>query len=212
MIESAVHWVVETVSTLGYPGIALLMAIESSAIPFPSEVVVPPAGYLAAKGRMEIAWVVVAGTAGSIAGAFANYWVARHFGRPLLERYGKWLLVSRQALDRSDAFFRQHGEISTFIGRLVPVIRQLISVPAGVAGMRLDLFALYTGLGAGIWCVILAYVGYFLGQHEAVLRQEDVQRYLRLVLTYLLPALAVLAVAYVWWRRHKGGRAADKVG
>lgn len=203
MIESAVHWVVETVSDLGYLGIAVLMAIESSAIPFPSEVVVPPAGYLAAKGRMELVWVVAAGTLGSVVGAFANYWVARHFGRPLLERYGKWLLISQKALDRSDAFFREHGEISTFIARLVPVIRQLISVPAGVAKMRLDLFALYTGLGAGIWCVILAYVGYFLGQHEAALRQEDVHRYVRVVLTYLLPALAVLAVGYVWWRRRR---------
>lgn len=203
MIESVVHWLVETVSTLGYPGIAVLMAIESSAIPFPSEVVVPPAGYLAAKGRMAFWWVVAAGTVGSLVGAFANYWVARLFGRPLLERYGKWILVSERALDRSDAFFREHGEISTFIARLVPVIRQLISVPAGVARMRLDLFALYTSLGAGIWCLILAYVGYFLGQHEAELLQADVQRSIRQVLVYLLPALAMLAVGYVWWRRRR---------
>ena len=115
MIEAAVHWLAETVLAIGYPGITALMVIESSAIPFPSEIVMAPAGYLAAKQEMNFTLVVVSGIAGSVIGALVNYWVARTLGRPLLERYGKFVLISGKALDRADAFFRNHGEISTFI-------------------------------------------------------------------------------------------------
>lgn len=203
MIERIVHWLVETIFALGYPGIVALMAIESSAFPFPSEVVMPPAGYLAAKGRMSFTVVILAGTFGSLLGALVNYWVARRLGRPLLERFGRWVLVSAAGLDRAEAFFRDHGEISTFVGRLVPVVRQLISVPAGVARMRVDLFALYTSLGAGIWCIVLTYIGFFLGQHEEALRSEEVQRYVRQVLIVLIPLLGALAAVYVWRHRRR---------
>ncbi|HEV8265511.1 MAG TPA: DedA family protein [Gemmatimonadales bacterium] len=206
MLERFATWLTETVFTLGYPGITILMAVESSAIPFPSEVVMPPAGYLAAKGRLSFPLVMVAGVAGSLIGALANYWAARWLER-WLRRYGKWLLVSPSSLDRAEAFFRRHGEIGTFIGRLVPVVRQLISIPAGLARMRMDRFLAYTALGAGIWCLILTYIGYAIGQHEAVLRDEEVHRYVRRVLVYLLPSLAVIAGAYTVWyrRRHRGG-------
>ncbi len=210
MIEAAVHWLAETVLAIGYPGITALMAIESSAIPFPSEIVMAPAGYLAAKQEMNFTLVVVSGIAGSVIGALVNYWVARTLGRPLLERYGKFVLISGKALDRADAFFRNHGEISTFIGRLIPVIRQLISVPAGVSRMRLSRFAAYTALGAGIWCVILTYIGYLVGQHEDVLLgaiDEQVERYLGRVLIYLVPALALLATGYIVWYRARRRRA-----
>ena len=120
-----------------------------------------------------------------------------------LRRYGKWLLVSPASLDRAEAFFRRHGEIGTFIGRLVPVVRQLISIPAGLAGMRMDRFLAYTALGAGTWCLILTYIGYLIGQHEAVLRSEEVHRYVRRVLVYLLPSLAVMAGAYAVWYRQR---------
>lgn len=203
MIEAFVHWLVEAVSDLGYLGILALMAVESSAIPFPSEVVMPPAGFLAAQGRMQIVVVILAGTGGSLIGALANYWVSRTFGRRILERFGKWILVGSRGLDRADAFFARHGEISTFIGRLVPVVRQLISVPAGVARMRVDRFVLYTSLGAGIWCIILTYVGYFLGQHEAALRDADVERYVQYVLLGLAPALVILGGAYYWRHRRR---------
>ena len=203
MIDRVVEWLVETVFVLGYPGIIALMAVESSAIPFPSEVVMPPAGYLAAQGRMNIVLVAAAGTAGSLIGALVNYWVSRRLGRPLLERYGRWVLVTKSGLDRAEAFFAAHGEISTFIGRLLPVIRQLISVPAGLARMRLDLFALYTSLGAGIWCVILTYIGYFLGQHEEVLRSDEVHRYVRQTLLVMVPVLALLALGYLWRERRR---------
>lgn len=212
MIDRIVQWLVETVFVLGYPGIMALMAVESSAIPFPSEVVMPPAGYLAAQGRMSFALVTLAGTVGSLVGALVNYWVARRLGRPLLERYGRWVLVTKPGLDRAETFFAAHGEISTFIGRLLPVIRQLISVPAGLARMRLDLFALYTSLGAGIWCLILTYIGFFLGQHEEALRNEEVHRYVRQTLLVLVPVLGAMALAYVWRhrRRSRAGSAGNE--
>jgi len=203
MLDRIVTWLTETIFVLGYPGITILMAIESSAFPFPSEVVMPPAGYLAAKGRMNFTLVMIAGIVGSLIGALVNYWLAHWFDR-FLRRYGKWILVSPKALDKAEAFFRHHGEIGTFIGRLVPVVRQLISIPAGMCRMRLDRFIAYTSLGAGIWCLILTYIGYLLGQHEATLRNEDVQRYVGKVLVYLLPALALLGAAYaVWYRRQR---------
>lgn len=211
MVDAAIRWLTDTIFALGYPGIATLMAIESSAIPFPSEVVMPPAGYLAAQGRMSLPLVILAGLTGSLMGALANYGVARWLDR-WLRRHGRWLLISSGSLDRAESFFRRHGEIGTFIGRLVPVVRQLISIPAGLARMRLDRFVLYTGLGAGIWCAILAYIGYVLGRHEAVLRDEAVHRMVGRVLLYLLPALIVLALGYVWWYRRRraarGGAAA----
>lgn len=202
MLERVVTWVTETVFALGYPGITILMAIESSAIPFPSEVVMPPAGYLAAKGRLSFTWVMVAGVLGSLIGALINYWMA-HWLDGWLRRHGRWLLIKPQALDKAEAFFRRHGEIGTFIGRLVPVVRQLISIPAGLAGMRLDRFVVYTSLGAGVWCLILTYIGYVIGQHESALRSEDVHRHVGRVMAYLLPVLAVLAGVYALWYRRR---------
>lgn len=207
MLERFVTWLTDTIFVLGYPGITILMAVESSAIPFPSEVVMPPAGYLVAKGQMSFPLVVLAGVTGSLVGALANYWLARWLD-VWLRRYGRWLLISPASLDQAEAFFRRHGEIGTFIGRLVPVVRQLISIPAGLAGMRMDRFVAYTALGAGIWCFILTYVGYLLGQHEAVLRSEEVHRQVRRVLVYLLPSLAVIAAAYALWY-HRRKRAAS---
>ena len=202
MLDRIVTWLTETIFTLGYPGITILMAIESSAFPFPSEVVMPPAGYLAAKGRMSFPLVMAAGVLGSLIGALVNYGLAAWLDR-VLHRYGKWILVSPKSLDKAETFFRNHGEIGTFIGRLVPVVRQLISIPAGMCRMRMDRFVLYTSLGSGIWCLILTYIGYLLGQHEATLRNEDVQRYVGKVLVYLLPALGLLALGYVIWHRRR---------
>jgi membrane protein DedA with SNARE-associated domain len=205
MLESFATWLTDTIFRLGYPGIVILMAVESSAIPFPSEVVMPPAGYNAALGKMSFPLVVLAGVAGSLIGALANYAVAGWLDR-WLRRYGKWLLVKPQALDRAEAFFRRHGEIGTFIGRLVPVVRQLISIPAGLARMRLDRFVLYTSLGAGIWSLILTWIGWAIGKNIGVLRQEEVQRRVGQVLVYLLPVLAVLALGYtLWYRRRRVG-------
>jgi membrane protein DedA with SNARE-associated domain len=204
MIHSVVQWLVETVSALGYPGIVALMFIESSFLPLPSELVMPPAGYLAAQGRMDPVLAVLAGTLGSIGGALFNYWFAVTVGEPFLRRYGKFVLVREHHLDWTEAFFARHGEISTFVGRLLPVARHLISIPAGMARMNLKRFVAFTALGASIWCAVLVYIGWFLGRHEAVLREGVVKAYSTQAVLYMLPVLAVLLVGYiVWYRRRK---------
>lgn len=204
MIHSVIQWLVETVSALGYPGIVALMFIESSFLPLPSELVMPPAGYLAAQGRMDPVLAILAGTLGSIGGALFNYWFAVTVGEPFLRRYGKYFLVREHHLDRTEAFFARHGEISTFVGRLLPVVRHLISIPAGMARMNLRRFVAFTALGAGIWCAVLVYIGWFLGRHEAALVEGVVKAYSTRAVLYMLPVLVVLLVGYVaWYRRRK---------
>lgn len=152
---------------MGYPGIVGLMFLESSFFPFPSEVVVPPAGFLAARGQMNLLLVVGSGILGSLFGALFNYWISIRYGRPFFLRYGRYFLVSEKSIDRAERFFADHGHISTFVGRLLPVIRQYISFPAGLARMNIPLFLFYTGLGSGIWVLVLALAGYWLGANEA---------------------------------------------
>jgi membrane protein DedA with SNARE-associated domain len=178
------------------------MAIESSAFPFPSEIVMAPAGYNAARGHMSVALVILAGVTGSLTGALVNYGAARWLDR-WLRRYGHWLLIRPEALDRAETFFLRHGEIGTFIGRLVPVVRQLISIPAGMARMRVDRFVLYTGVGAGVWCLILTWIGWAIGRTVGVLEAQEVHRRVTDVLVFLLPALATIALIYVWWYRRR---------
>jgi membrane protein DedA with SNARE-associated domain len=204
VLESAVNWLVDTILAMGYPGIVLLMALESSVFPVPSELVMPPAGYLAAQGRMSAPLALAAGTVGSLVGALANYFVAGWLGRALLHRYSRYVLVSEAALERSEQFFRRHGEIGTFIGRLIPVIRHLISIPAGLARMRMDRFVLYTTAGAGLWCSILLGIGWYLGKHSEVLQHEEVKRYSTIAVLVLLPVLAAIVALYVF--RHRRSR------
>jgi membrane protein DedA with SNARE-associated domain len=203
MLHALITWLTDTIFRLGYPGITVLMALESSFFPFPSEVVMPPAGYLAAQGRMDLTLVLAAGLGGSLLGALANYGLAVWLGRPLLHRYGRYLLINEASLERAEAFFRRHGEIGTFVGRLVPVIRQYISLPAGLAHMRLDRFLAYTALGAGIWCVILTAIGWYIGQHAAVLQQADVRHYTTIATLIMLPLLAIIVTVYVIWYRRR---------
>ena len=204
MLTEFFHWLTETVLALGYPGIVVLMAIESSVLPLPSELVMPPAGYLAAKGQMNGWLAVAAGTLGSVLGALANYGLAVFVGEPVLRRYGKYVLVSERSLDRAEAYFRRHGEISTFIGRLLPVIRHLISIPAGMSRMRLARFVGFTALGAGIWCGILTYLGWLIGRHGGQV-EEAIGPYVhRTLVQYVLPGAILLVIAYVFWRRRVG--------
>lgn len=203
MYDTIVHFLTETILTLGYPGIGVLMFIESSFVPFPSEVVLPPAGYLAAHGQMNGYGAFLAGLLGSLGGALFNYSVAVYVGEPFLRRYGKYFFVKERALDRAEQFFNAHGEISTFVGRLVPVVRQLISVPAGIARMNLRRFALFTALGAGIWCAILVYIGYLHGTHEDALKEAVIAASATKAFLYLVPALALIVVGYVIWHRRR---------
>ena len=203
MVEQFIDWLLRGLLDLGYLGIVALMAVESSVLPLPSELVMPPAGYWVAKGEMNAVAVVACGVLGSILGALANYGLAHWLGRGFLRRFGRYLFVSPKALDRTERYFAAHGEISTMMARMLPVIRHLISLPAGIARMSLPKFIVYTGLGAFIWCSILTWIGYFLGQNEGVLRNEEVRRYVSRALLVLIPALALVVAVYVLRHRRK---------
>ncbi len=203
MLERFIDWLLHSLLNLGYPGIVALMAMESSILPVPSELVMPPAGYWAAKGEMSFAVALVCGVLGSMIGALANYYGAQLIGRPLIQRYGKYVLLSEKNLLRSERFFAEHGEISTLIGRLFPVIRHLISIPAGLHRMPLTKFILYTAAGAAVWCAILTWIGYFLGQHEGALRSEAIHRYVTWAVLALIPLSLILVVIYIVRRRRK---------
>ena len=201
MLERFIDWLLHTLLALGYPGIVALMAMESSILPVPSELVMPPAGYWAAKGEMSFVVALVCGVLGSIIGALANYYGAQLIGRPLIQRYGKYVLLSEKNLLRSERFFAEHGEISTLIGRLFPVIRHLISIPAGLHRMPLAKFILYTAAGAAVWCAILTWIGYFLGQHEGALRSDEIHRYATRAVLLLIPLTLLVIWIYVLRRR-----------
>jgi membrane protein DedA with SNARE-associated domain len=203
MLTSFFQWLAESVLALGYPGIVVLMAIESSVLPLPSELVMPPAGYLVSQGHMNAALAIAAGTLGSVLGALLNYLLAVTVGEPVLRRYGKFVLVSERSLDRTEAFFRRHGEISTFLGRLLPVIRHLISIPAGMSRMALGRFVAFTALGAGIWCGILTYLGWLIGRHGGDVARAIGPYVHRTLVYYVLPAALVIVAVYVWWRRRR---------
>ena len=203
-MHALVQWLLDTIGIMGYPGIFLLMAMESSVIPVPSELVMPPAGYLAFQGHMNIGAVILCGTLGSLVGAYANYFVSHYLGRPLILRYGKYVLIPSEKFERVERFFLRHGEISTFIGRLLPVVRHLISIPAGLSGMNHLRFSLYTLLGAGIWCSILTGIGYIIGENQKMIMQYSHQALIAVILFSI-----VLVAAYVWLqrRRHSGIKA-----
>ncbi len=183
------------ISSLGYSGVVLLMAIESACIPLPSEVIMPFAGSLVATGELNLWLVGIAGGVGCVLGSLVAYYVGLWGGRRFLERHGRWVLISRHDLDLADRWFDRHGEISVFIGRLLPVIRTFIAFPAGVARMRLTPFILYTFVGSVIWSLGLAYIGYQLGEHWDTLG----------VWFHRFDAVIGLAllVGIIWWvRRH----------
>ncbi|MFM8445046.1 MAG: DedA family protein [Methylococcus sp.] len=197
-MHELINWLVNTIGAMGYPGIFLLMAMESSVIPIPSEVVMPPAGYLAQQGQMHMGLVILSGTLGSLVGAYANYFVARWLGRPLVIKYGRYVWITEEHFNKVEVFFLSHGEISTFIGRLLPVIRHLISIPAGIARMNHWRFSLYTTVGAAIWVSILSWIGYFIGQNE-----ELIAEYSREAVVGVILFSIVLGWIYVARHRRK---------
>jgi len=197
-MHALVSWLLVTIGTLGYPGIFLLMAMESSVIPIPSELVMPPAGYLAQQGQMNMFIAILCGTIGSLVGAYANYYAAHYLGRPLILKYGKYVWITEEKFSKVETFFKEHGEVSTFIGRLLPVVRHLISLPAGLAGMNHWKFSLYTLLGAGIWVTVLTYIGYFIGAN-----QELIMRYSHQAVIAVVIMSAAIITVYVWNHRRK---------
>ena len=192
----------------GYALIFLFMAIESSFIPFPSEVVMIPAGFLAARGELtlhvpvaDLALACAAGLLGSLSGAYFNYYLSAKLGEPFLRRYGKWFFLKPEALDRACEVFNRYGALTTFVCRLIPVIRQLISIPAGLARMPIGTFTFFTGLGAGIWTFLLALAGYGLGRTAGdITYNELVHRGKELIdanLVWVILGGVLLAAAYV---------------
>ena len=209
MLDSFIQWLLDLFRGMGYPGIVVLMAVESSILPLPSELVMPPAGYLAAKGEMSFVVAVACGVLGSILGALANYGLAHWLGRAFFLRLGKYVLITEKALDRSERYFAAHGEISTFLGRMLPVVRHLISIPAGVARMHLGRFVVFTGLGALVWCTILTWIGWFIGSREDVILEvlnQEARRYAGRALLVALPVLAGIAAVYIWWYRRRAAQ------
>jgi membrane protein DedA with SNARE-associated domain len=207
MIGSVVQILLDFSSSLGYWGVFLLMTIESSFIPFPSEIVIPPAAYLAFKGEMSVVLVVVFGILGSLVGASVNYFIARSLGRFLVHelvehKLAKYLLLSKRKIERAEKYFLEYGGISTFIGRLFPAVRQLISLPAGFVKMSFLRFIFYTTLGAGLWVVVLAAAGYYFGEH-----QELLMGYLGNLKGYLYGIIGIVVlVVIVLFVRHRKER------
>ena len=200
-MHAVVDWLLQTIGAMGYPGIFLLMALESSVIPIPSEMVMPPAGYLAQQGQMNMAVAILCGTAGSLMGAYLNYFAAHYLGRPLLLKYGRYVLITEEKFAKVENFFLRHGEVSTFIGRLLPVVRHLISLPAGLAGMNHLKFSLYTLLGAGLWVTVLTCIGYVIGSN-----QELIMKYSHHALFVVLLLSSCIVFVYVKIQRRNGAK------
>jgi len=197
-MHDMINWLINTIGTMGYPGVFILMAMESSIIPIPSELVMPPAGYLVQEGKMDMWLVILSGTLGSLVGAYANYFVARYLGRRLVIKYGRYVWITQEHFERVERFFLSHGEISTFVGRLLPVIRHLISIPAGIARMNHLKFTLYTTVGAGIWVSILAWIGFFIGRN-----QELILKYSHSAVISVIGFSVVLTAIYVVLHKRK---------
>jgi membrane protein DedA with SNARE-associated domain len=158
-------WIMGVISSLAYSGVVLLMAIESACIPLPSEIIMPFAGFLVFKGEMTLWGVALAGAFGCVVGSIPAYYLGMYGGRPLVEKYGKWVLISAKDLNWADQAFAKHGEIIIFIGRLLPAVRTFIAFPAGVARMNMTKFISYTFVGSLIWCYLLALAGFKAGEN-----------------------------------------------
>ena len=188
-------WILEIIRSMHYAGIVLLMAIESACIPLPSEIIMPFAGFLVSKGEMTLFGIALAGAIGCVVGSIPAYYVGMFGGRPLAERFGKYVLISKDDLDMADRWFKNHGEIIIFIARLLPAVRTFIAFPAGVARMNMMKFIIYTFVGSFIWCWVLGYAGMKTGEHW-----ESLGKYFHEFHYVIIAAGIIFVVWYV--RRH----------
>lgn len=172
IIDVLAGFVINTIGVMGYPGVFLLMLVESCGIPMPSEVIMPFSGFLVARGEMAFWLVVIAGTLGNLIGSLLAYWIGYRGGRPLIEKYGKYILISKHDLDLADKWFNRYGDWTVFFGRLLPVIRTYISFPAGISKMDLKKFSIYTTLGALPWTAVFAWLGIKMGNNWELIREK----------------------------------------
>ncbi len=190
-------FIIGTISLLGYSGIVLLMAVESACIPLPSEVIMPFSGFLVYDGRFNLWLVALAGAIGCVVGSIVAYWVGAYGGRPLIEKYGKYILISHHDLDLADRWFKKHGDSAIFFSRLLPVVRTYISFPAGIARMRFWHFIAYTFVGSYIWSLGLGYIGLKLGENW-----ENLKKYFHGA-DYIIAALIIIGIVWWIWRHLK---------
>ena len=207
-LGDAFSWVTWVIETLGYVGVAVVLALESVFPPIPSEAVLPLTGYLVSQGRMSFVGAVIASTVGAVAGALILYWLGYALGedrtRSLVKQYGRWMLLTEEDLDRAQGWFDRHGRVAVLIGRLAPLVRSLVSIPAGVTRMPLATFTLYTAIGSAIWNAALIGAGWALGASWTYV--QEYQRYFG----YAVLAVIGLAIGWFVWRRvgsMGGGRA-----
>lgn len=195
ILTTIANWIMSVISSLGYGGIILLMAIESANIPLPSEIIMPFSGFLVAQGQFNLFWAALAGAIGCVLGSIFSYYIGAWGGRPLVEKYGKYILVSHHDLDLADRWFLRHGEAIVFFGRLLPVVRTFISFPAGIARMNFGRFVLYSFLGSLPWTLLLAYIGQKMGENW-----ENIRGYFRGV-DWIILGLIVVGIGW-WIARH----------
>jgi len=191
-----VPWITGIIAHVGYSGVAFLMAMESACIPLPSELIMPFSGYLVYTGRFNLFWVATAGAIGCNIGSAIAYWVGAYGGRPVVERFGRFLLLSRRDLDRTTRFFERYGSITVLVGRLLPVVRTFIALPAGIARMPQGRFHLYTFIGSWPWCLALAYIGAKLG--NAWNTDPRLKHALHRADLAILAVIAIAAIGFVW--------------
>lgn len=203
LIEFLADFVINTISTLGYLGVFLAMAIESACIPLPSEIIMPFSGYLVFQGEMNLLVVGLVGALGNLGGSLLAYWVGAKGGRPLIERYGKYVLLSHHDLDLADRWFARYGRSTVFFTRMMPVVRTFISFPAGMSRMRLGTFSLYTFIGALPWSLALAYIGMKLGENW-----DTLGGYFHKADIFIAVLLVAGVVWYVW--RHLNNLKKDR--
>ena len=196
-------FIIATISTLGYSGIVLLMAIESACIPLPSEIIMPFSGYLVSRGEMNLWLVGLAGAVGCVVGSWVAYYAGMYGGRPFIEKYGRYILLSRHDLDLADRWFAKYGELIVFTARLLPAIRTFIAFPAGVARMNMTRFTIYTFAGSFPWCLGLAYIGQKLGEQWD---KNDTLKTWFHRFDFLIGIAGLIFVAWWVWRHIKHSR------
>ena len=192
-----IDFAVEVVSEIGYGGVFILMLLESALIPIPSEAIMPFAGFLVATGEIDFLYAVLAGTFGNLAGSYLAYVLGSKFGRPFLERYGKYLFVTSEHLEYAEKLFNEKGQVTVFVGRILPAVRTVISFPAGIAKMNIVHFTVYTVIGSFIWCTALTYVGLVLKENWKMLENYF------LCIDVLVVAAAIGVVLYLLIKRWK---------